>query len=132
MATIMKRRAVQRWMARFGLAAMLLLLLVPTAGRLLQVALPDDSAHAAHHAAHDAHHRAAGARHHDRDASDLPVVAGQDCHYCALLASAAAIAGPGLSPVANAAPASFQGRTGFRLPWLHPNGLGSRGPPLHG
>lgn len=134
--TIMKRLAVQRWMARFGLAAALLLLLVPTTGRLVQAAANGGAGHAAEHPAHDAHRHAAGPQHRARgdqgDAPALPAADNQDCHYCTLLASIAALPHAGLPATAPVTAEAARPRSTLLLRWLHPNGLGSRGPPLHG
>lgn len=120
-------------MGRIGLAAAMLLLTVPTAGRLLQASAPAGHGHVAHHDRHggqqarrSAHAGANGDR------------AGQgglapDCDYCPLLASlvSAAQASYALA-MAPAASAVAALPTSPRLPWLHPSGLGSRGPPAFG
>lgn len=123
-------------MTRLGLAAALLLLLVPTAGRLAQAGT--SGGHAAHHA-HATHaelRHAEGAQHRSLDdqrkASGTPTADDADCHYCALLASLVAIPHAALPAAPAGAGAAARSRSEVRLPWLHPNGLGSRGPPLRG
>lgn len=136
----MKRPALSDWFSRIGLAAVLLLVLVPTAGRVLQASAADAFASVAQddgrggHAWHG-HHVAHGAGEGKRQAprpQPLPAD-GPDCDYCPLLASMAGVAQPvfQLQPV-GAVPASLSPRAAPRLRWLHPNGLGSRGPPLRG
>lgn len=122
-----KRGAFQHWMSRLGLAASLLLVLVPTLGRVAQAAAP----HAAQqHAAHAQHRSADHA--HRQAGDDIPRAAlgDPDCDYCPLLSSMAPSMGIALAvmPV----PAIGRMATAPRAPelrWRHPWGLGSRGPP---
>lgn len=133
----MNVRAFQYWMGRVGLLAALLLLSVPTAGRLVHVAA--GSAHAAHggiHAAHANHARPidADSGHSTRsDRAPRPAPGDVDCDYCPLLTAVLASA-PVAFTLAALPPArpSAVPRAAPRLPWLHPNGLGSRGPPALG
>jgi hypothetical protein len=127
-------RAFQAWFGRLALLAALTLATVPTAGRLVHAA--GGAAHGA--AAHVA--LQAGQHAHVANAADPPALRAPlaapgdaDCDYCPLLSllviatrfamRPAAVLPPAASPAGPAAP---------RLPWLHPSGLGSRGPPLHG
>lgn len=126
------------------MAAVILLLVLPTAGRMLQAPGADASVTAPGHAGRDHLAPQAAHAHHGRHATqaaghgEQPVlppvpVDGPDCDYCPLLASLVAVAQPGFAlPGGAAASAVFPARAAPRLPWLHPNGLGSRGPPLHG
>ena len=129
---------------------MLLLVLVPTTGRVVHASAAAAAAadegmhrqgmhghghgHAAHAAnalhAHHAHHGAADG---PGGSDGRPAIGDPDCDYCPLLASmltapdvaleAAQLARASAPAIAPEAP---------RLRWLHPYGLGSRGPPLHG
>ena len=132
----MNARAFQQWMGRIGLAAALLLLAVPTTGRFVHAGMAGAQAsvmakgagHHAHHAS-DAHE---GARSGGRQAP-RPAPGDSDCDYCPLLAS---LIGPyaALHVAADPppVPAALVAGDAPRLAWLHPTGLGSRGPPLHG
>lgn len=139
----MNARAFQLWMGRLGLLAALLLVAVPTAGRLVHAA---GGAHALHagahgdhgaHGAHRIHRMEAGAAAERvapaRDSALRPAPGDVDCDYCPLLAALVPLqavpfvlaALPPVHPAEALRPAP-------RLPWLHPNGLGSRGPPALG
>ncbi|MGY0611277.1 MULTISPECIES: DUF2946 family protein [unclassified Luteimonas] len=126
----MNAKAFQHWMGRIGLAAALLLMLVPTTTRLLEAT---GEARVVHGPAHDGGH----GRHRLHDGVDpgdaRPAIGDPDCDYCPLLAAFThsapvvfklfalpAATAPALAP---AAPS---------VAWLHPNGLGSRGPPRIG
>lgn len=138
----MNARAFQYWMGRIGLAAALLLLSVPTAGRFIHVsqaggdaqALHGDAGHHGHRGHHAIHGHADGGDARDGDgAPQRPAPGDSDCDYCPLLASLAAtqqvlFTVPVLLPV----PAALVAAEAPRLPWVHPSGLGSRGPPHHG
>ncbi len=132
----MNARAFQAWTGRLALLALLLLVAVPTASRFV---------HAAHGTAHvhalastTAHGHAHGALpveglRPDGRAPLRPAPGDADCDYCPLLSAL-------LAPIALPFPAHIPPRlyaaipwpASPRLPWLHPSGLGSRGPPLHG
>ncbi|MBJ6978349.1 DUF2946 family protein [Luteimonas sp. MC1895] len=131
----MNARAFQEWIGRLALLAALMLVAVPTAGRLVHVAsgaAHDAGAHSALQAGHHAHAATAAP---DAGAPGAPLAApgDADCDYCPLLSSLlattrfattpAAVLPPTTRPASPAAP---------RLPWLHPSGLGSRGPPRLG
>lgn len=129
----MNARVFQEWIGRLALLAALMLVAVPTAGRLVHASGAGHDA-AAHLARQDGHqvHVASTA---DGRAPLAPLAApgDADCDYCPLLSSLiaatcfatmpAALLPPAATPASPAAP---------RLPWLHPSGLGSRGPPLFG
>ncbi|MGY1529353.1 DUF2946 family protein [Luteimonas sp. A649] len=126
------------------MTAVMLLLVLPTAGRMLQAPGAAASVIVSGHAGSD--HVAPGAAHahHGHHATQVagdgerPVlppgpVDGPDCDYCPLLASLVAVAQPGfVLPRGSTAWAVFPAYAAPRLPWFHPSGLGSRGPPLHG
>jgi hypothetical protein len=140
----MNRRAFQDWIGRIGLAAALLLSAMPTGVRLLQ-ASADASGHRAHHVVrgadiarfdHDVRHVARSAPAADgRDRqpqAPLPGT-GPDCDYCPLLSSmVTALQAAVLLPPAPRASTVSNAADAPRRAWLHPNGLGSRGPPIHG
>ncbi|MEN1958481.1 DUF2946 family protein [Luteimonas changyuni] len=126
----MNTKGFQHWMGRIGLAAALLLMLVPTTTRLLDA---PGEARVAQAPVHDGGH----ARHRGHDGGApgdaRPAIGDPDCDYCPLLAA-----------FTHSAPVVFKA---FALPlptppalaptapsvaWLHPNGLGSRGPPRVG
>jgi hypothetical protein len=132
--TIMKRRALQRWMGRVGLLAALLLLLVPTTGRLLQAAANSGDTRVAYHAAHAGQGQAGDPRQRvGNGVRDVPPSAvGTDCDYCALLAALAVVRYEQLPALTAGGAPAVPLRNAVRLPWVHPNGLGSRGPPAHG
>lgn len=129
----MNTRAFQEWIGQLALLAALMLVAVPTAGRLMHVASAagdDPVAHAEVRAGHHAHAVAT-----DPVAPGAPIVApgDADCDYCPLLSSllaATRLATPPATvlppPAGSASPAAP------RLPWVHPSGLGSRGPPRLG
>src|SRR5690554_1761377 len=141
----MKRRAFNAWFGRIGLSAALLLLLLPTTGRILQVQASDagggiaqhdargnTGAPQAGHHAHHGNHAAPGIEDRGATPPDPRAAAAADCDYCPLLASLVAIAAP-LAPLSvPAARVSPSVPATPRRAWLHLNGLGSRGPPLHG
>ena len=135
----MKRSAFQQWMTRIGLAAALLLIVVPTAGRVVHAAASTHAAHAGTHHGHTAHRHgidardghAADARHGDRQGRDArPAIGDPDCDYCPLLSSMAEVAAIriALAQVPRA-DRPFAAPTAPLLRWRHPWGLGSRGPP---
>ncbi|WP_132986894.1 DUF2946 family protein [Luteimonas terricola] len=132
----MKRSAFHEWMGRIGLAAALLLVLVPTAGRVIHASMAGGAGHAANAALHGAaqagraDHDAGHARHGGQGGDVRPAIGDPDCDYCPLLASMATSAGVAFA-VAHVPPAiaPVAGRREFRQRWRHPNGLGSRGPP---
>lgn len=131
----MNARAFQEWIGRLALLAALMLAAVPTAGRLVHVA--SGAAHAAGaHPALQAGHHAHVAAATDAVAPGAPLAApgDADCDYCALLSSLLAATRfatipAALPPQSATRPAS---PAAPRLPWLHPSGLGSRGPPRLG
>lgn len=130
----MRTAALQRWFLRLSLTATLALALVPTLGRIAQateatpsqawtamctvaglVQVAVDPAHdPARHPGHPADHAGQG-----------------DCAYCPLLQSlqvpqvALAVVPASLGPVGP----PVQSRS-VALPFRHPAGLGSRGPPV--
>lgn len=122
-------------MGQAGLLAALLLLAVPTMGRLLHagpahgpVAAADGARHHAHGPAHAPARAAEGA-----GGDTRPAPGDAECDYCPLLTALAAMAAPAWRPVA--APGASMPRPALAAPrraWLHPNGLGSRGPPHAG
>ncbi len=123
-------------MGRIGLAAALLLLAVPTAGRFIHAGMAMGHAPAAAHGdGHHVHHAPVDAgitRAGDRQAP-RPAPGDSECDYCPLLAS---LIGPPPAFHALVVPPPVPAALAFaqapRLPWLHPSGLGSRGPPTHG
>lgn len=128
----MNARAFQEWIGRLALLAALMLVAVPTAGRVLHVSGGTAQARIAHLAA--GHHAHAAPVADGRPAlAPLAAPGDADCDYCPLLSSLitatrfattpAALLPPAATPASPVAP---------RLPWLHPSGLGSRGPPLFG
>ncbi|HEY4529274.1 MAG TPA: DUF2946 family protein [Luteimonas sp.] len=142
----MNAQAFQVRLGWLAVLAVLLLAVVPTAGRLVHVSAGHghaDAGHAMH--APDGRHAAAmrGALAFSTDVRDVvdpaspgaprPAPGDADCDYCPLLASLLATAVPGVLSTGTL-------RHGFatsipaapRRPWLHPCGLGSRGPPLFG
>lgn len=129
----MRHPTLHRWMLRLGLAATMLLVLVPSLGRLAghgPASTPAPGAPTGHamHAGHGEAHAPAG--------TTIPAPTDDharhaDCDYCPLLASLLATAlrpvpllryrdsnAPGVADIAP------------RVRWRHPTGLGSRGPPL--
>jgi hypothetical protein len=126
----MKRSAFNRWMSRIGLAAALLLVMVPTVGRVAHAA--GDALH--HQDAHAQHDRASQARQgRGGDGERRPAIGDPECDYCPLLGSMAVAAGVAFDVVhvpRAAAPAIATQAP--RLRWWHPSGLGSRGPPRRG
>jgi len=127
------------------LSAALLLLVLPTTGRMLHASAADAPGSVAQHGAHRGSstpqpghhaHRGHAVRDGDESGGQAPhprPATGPDCDYCPLLASLVATARVPFAPQAiPAASASLTLPATPRLPWLHPNGLGSRGPPLHG
>lgn len=135
----MNARAFQGWAGRLALLALLLLATVPTATRLVHAAHGVGHGHAAvsasthGHLGHEGHAaRAVDPRPDGRE--PLRSAPGDaDCDYCPLLASM--LVSPVVLFFAGAMPPAPPARRAIgapRLPWLHPTGLGSRGPPLHG
>ncbi|QDW66022.1 DUF2946 family protein [Luteimonas granuli] len=127
----MKHSAFNRWMSRIGLAAALLLVMVPTVGRVAHAAVADvihhQETHAQHGHASHAQHGGGG------DGERRPAIGDPECDYCPLLASMAVAAGVAFDIVhvpRAAAPAIATQAP--RLRWWHPSGLGSRGPPRRG
>jgi quinol-cytochrome oxidoreductase complex cytochrome b subunit len=123
-------------MARLALAAIMLLLAVPTVGRLVE-------RHESDHGALTAICTVGGLKYvglgHWGDSPPLqtpspdpPHHPGMDCDYCPLLASAIVLAVlVGLFPLPLARKAGARGFASVRpRTFLHPCGLGSRGPPL--
>ena len=124
----MKHGAFQHWMSRLGLAASLLLVLVPTLGRVAQAT----TAHMAQQQAVHAHHGDADRTHWQSGGADSPrpALGDPDCDYCPLLSSLT----PSMDIAFNAMPLPAMGRPAaapraLDLRWRHPWGLGSRGPP---
>lgn len=121
----MRATAFHRLMHRLALAATFALLLMPVAGRFVQV----HQAAQAHHG----HHMSAmaAAMHHGApEAPSAPHHGGGDCDYCPLLQSMVAAKAPALLPVAQVAPIAPALVDAAAPPqFRHPNGLGSRGPP---
>lgn len=120
-----------RWMGRIALVAMLLLVALPTLGRLagrapVAMAMPMPASMAMPMPA-----AAVDAPAHCHEAPGAPRPAhGDDCDYCPLLAGLAlpAVAAPlpmVAPPPRHVPPAA----TAAVLPVRHPAGLGSRGPP---
>ncbi|MEN1939696.1 DUF2946 family protein [Luteimonas sp. MJ174] len=126
----MNAKAFQYWMGRIGLAAALLLLLVPTTTRLVDAAGGAGSAQGL--AAHGGH--APHGLHDGTGRGDTrPAIGDPDCDYCPLLAALAAPAPMVVKIVAlPAAAVPALAPATPRVAWLHPNGLGSRGPPRAG
>lgn len=130
----MNARAFQVWTSRLALLALLLLVSVPTASRLEHTAGHGHAAvsapghgHHGHHGQHAATPRA------DGRAPPRPAPGDADCDYCPLLSSLLASVALPFSPhIAPRLAAALPWPASPRLPWLHPSGLGSRGPPLHG
>lgn len=123
----MERSAFKRWMARTGLVAALLLVLVPTIGRVAHAAAGD----AGQPPGAQAHHgHAAHAHAGHGEPEPRPAIGDPDCDYCPLLAAMAMAADVAfdLAHVPRAVAADSAPRAP-RLRWWHPNGLGSRGPP---
>lgn len=130
-------RAFQYWVGRLALAAMLALVVMPTAGRLHAAAGARTSGTtgadgASHHAGEHSHHRAPDA---GRNAPDAPAApdrghAGHDdCAYCPLLAQLAGTVPPVVllaAPPAGPAP-SLTAAIGHAA--RRPHGLHARGPP---
>lgn len=129
----MNARAFQQWMGRIGLAAALLLLAVPTAARFIHAGMAAGHQSTVHGDAHAAHHVHAPAGIPQDRQAPRPAPGDSECDYCPLLA---ALIGPPATFHAPAAPppvpAALVAGDAPRLAWLHPTGLGSRGPPLHG
>lgn len=120
-------------MGRIGLAAALLLLAVPTVGRFVHASPAAGQVHgqAGHGHGHHAHHGDAAG--HGKRQPSRPAPGDSDCDYCPLLAAMAA--SPEVLFLAAVLPPAAPSRPTVeapRLPWLHPTGLGSRGPPLRG
>ena len=138
----MNPRAFQEWIGRLALVALLLLVTVPTAGRLVHAAAAGThAAHAVQQAAHEGH--AAHANHMAQQAATpaggrtagtpRPAPGDADCDYCPLLASLLVAAQVSFTPAdAPRTPATPTLPAAPRLAWLHPSGLGSRGPPHRG
>lgn len=139
-----QRTGFARTMAGLALFAILALVLLPTAGRVAAPLAHAEAGHAAadagpgSHASHDGHDRHAGvaATGVERKAPapfdpEAPHEDHGDCAYCPLLASLLLLGVVRLPPRV-AAPASDW----LRLPrvaalrFIHPCGLGSRGPPV--
>lgn len=116
-------------MLRLALAATLLMVLVPSLGRLAGNAPATGAAHAMHGGGAQAAHGQHGAP--AAPAAPQPAGASQhDCGYCPLLASLVPPAAlrPALSHEQHPAHLAL-GAAEPLLPWRHPWGLGSRGPP---
>lgn len=130
----MNARAFQEWIGRLALLAALMLVAVPTTGRLFHVAGGMAHTRVAHLAPEAGHHvHAAPAA--EGPARQAPYAApgDADCDYCPLLSSLVAAARFATTPAALLPPAATPASPAApRLPWLHPSGLGSRGPPLFG
>lgn len=129
----MHKPAFHCWIGRLALAAALLLALVPTAGRLVGDAA-DGHGKPGHvdgkgHRGHAGHsHGSHGSR------GDVPAPAPLqthgDCDYCPLLAAMAAWHVPYILLAASSRlPMPVTTGEAANLPWRHPCGLGSRGPP---
>ena len=129
----MRHTTPHRWLLRLALAATMLMVLLPSMGRLAGAG-PATNPHTVHVGSHGGHagHAAAGQAGAPAPATPHPGGSGQyDCGYCPLLAS--------LVPPAAVAP-SFGTPLHDRLfalsshaprvAWRHPWGLGSRGPPV--
>ncbi|HKN77711.1 MAG TPA: DUF2946 family protein [Lysobacter sp.] len=131
----MHKRRLHALMQRLALAATLALLLVPTLGRLAQAG-EGTAAHDAWGAmctaaglqladhAHDTPHEPTAPRpavpHHADDCAYCPLAQALVAPSTAVYAGAAPLPDVAPAPTPTARPASFR----------HPNGLGSRGPPL--
>jgi len=129
----MKRSTFQHWVGRIGIAAALLLVLVPTAGRVIHASAAVAGTHAAHQGYAHARHAGHGAGHGRQDGDSRPAIGDPDCDYCPLLTSMVAV--PGIAFDVVQVPPATATAVGPRMPrlrWLHPCGLGSRGPPLRG
>lgn len=144
MRDAMRAAAFQRLMHRLALGATLALVLVPALGRMAQAghaAMPAPShEHAASHqmAAHDmASHDMASHAHHGASHAATPTPTpqaphhgGGDCDYCPLLLSMVASKAPALvAPAVALSPAPMPVAVVAALPYRHPTGLRSRGPP---
>lgn len=120
-------------MAGLALFAILALLLLPTSGRMLGQVPGDATASAA--ATRHAHGRGHGHAHGADQAPESPRPAPHeghaDCAYCPLLASVLLVAVPPMPQATGRQHDSWHPplRTA-RLGYLHPCGLGSRGPPV--
>src|SRR5690554_2080812 len=126
----MNTATFHRFMSRLALVAALLVMLVPTTGRLLAGAEGTAVATATHHgmviqAPEPAASDTAPAM------PDTPAPGHrEDCAYCPLLASLLSQAGPAtLPPHANRLAARFADADASPRRAWHPTGLGSRGPP---
>ena len=131
----MRHLTPHRWMLRLALAATLLMVLVPPLGRLAGSGPATGAAHAVHDAAGHGSHggHAAHGRHGAPAPPGGPEPAGtarHDCGYCPLLAS---MVPPGMPrPTLRHGHHHVHPALGAAeplLPWRHPWGLGSRGPP---
>jgi hypothetical protein len=141
MRDAMRAAAFQRLMYRLALAATLALVLVPALGRMAQAghaAMPAPShEHAASHqmASHDmASHAHHGASHAPASTPTptprAPHHGGSDCDYCPLLLSLVASKAPTVvAPAVAPSPAPMPVVVVAALPYRHPTGLRSRGPP---
>ena len=130
----MNARAFQEWAGRLALVALLMLAVVPSAGRLVHAATDAGRVHIHGLAmqAHAGHVQASPAGGND-EATPRPAPGDADCDYCPLLASLLPVGQVALVP--SALPLRFTAAampSAPRLPWSHPSGLGSRGPPVSG
>lgn len=129
----MNTKAFQRWMGRTGLVAALFLLLVPTTTRLLEATHGGHDAYVTHGLVHDGAHARHGLQGGTDPSDTRPAIGDPDCDYCPLLAALVAPVPVLFKPVALPA-ATAPGLAPYApsIDWLHPNGLGSRGPPRVG
>lgn len=127
----MKRSANGNCFGPLGLAAMLLLLLLPTTGRIWQAVAAGADRAAAHHVM-----QAVGAAHLDVQGGKQPLPpppGSADCDYCPLLAAPVpSLQAMRVPPAQPGSRLSYAATPAPRRAWLHPNGLGSRGPPSQG
>ena len=129
----MRHTTPHRWLLRLALAATMLMVVLPSMGRLAGNGPATHAAHAMHAAAQGAHVAHAKGPHGAPAAPVAPQPAGStqyDCGYCPLLASlvpSAAVA-PSFGTLLHDALAA-RAVDAPRMAWRHPWGLGSRGPP---
>lgn len=126
----MRHLPLHRWMLRLALAAIALLVVVPSAGRLAGAGPMAAAGHAMHAGGGHGTHGGHGAP--TAPAPLQPAATTHyDCAYCPLLASTLPSAPAcGVLPTG---PCDARVRVHAaepRLPWRHPWGLGSRGPPM--
>jgi len=129
----MRHLPLNRWMLHLALAAITLMVVVPSAGRLAGTGPMPGPAHAMHAGGGHGGHQGAHGSHGAPAAPTSPQPAGAlhyDCGYCPLLAAMVPPAPVHLAlPEGHGDARLAVGAAAPRLPWRHPWGLGSRGPP---